>query len=107
MKPHHTANRSYLPKSLDLTDWAVIEPFSDELLARPITSPDDLEKWLLNLSELYAAIDETGARKYIEKSCNTEDAGIEAAFMHFVEKIEPKLKAVFFELQKKLCRFSC
>lgn len=101
MKPHLTANRTYLPKSLDLTDWAVIEPFTDDLLARPINSPQELEKWLANLSELYAAIDETGARKYIEKSCNTEDPAIEAAFMHFVEKIEPKLKAVFFELQKK------
>ncbi len=101
MKPHITSNRKYLPAALDVTDWAVIEPFTDELLARPINSPAELEKWLLNLSELYAAIDETGARKYIEKSCNTEDPAIEAAFMHFVEKIEPRLKAVFFELQKK------
>lgn len=101
MKPHLTSHRTYLPQNLDLTDWAVIEPFSDELRNRSIHSPAELETWLANLSEFYAAIDETGTRKYIEKSCNTEDPTIEAAFMHFVEKVEPKLKAVFFELQKK------
>lgn len=94
--------RRYVPASLDLADWSAIEPLYRDLLARSIESPAELETWLLDLSELSAVVDEYGSRRAIEMSCHTDDKEIEAAFLHYVEKIEPHIKPLFFELQKKL-----
>lgn len=96
-----TDRRTFVPATLDVADWSQIEPLLQQLQAEPIDSPQALETWLTRTSELSGVIDEYGARRYIDKSCHTDDEAIEKAFMHFVENIEPKLKPVFFELQKK------
>jgi oligoendopeptidase F len=93
--------RQFVPQNIDLSDWSQIEPLAKQLQERSINSAPELEKWLLDFSELYSAFDEYGSRKYIDKSCHTEDKQIEQAFLHFVENIEPKFKPVFFALQKK------
>src|SRR5688572_18169894 len=96
-----TPKRQFVPQDLDAADWAQIEPVGKRLLERPINSVADLEKWLLDVSELSAVIDEYGSRRYIDKSCHTEDKQIEQRFLHYVEHIEPKFKTLTFELQKK------
>jgi oligoendopeptidase F len=93
--------RLFVPHDLDVADWSKIEPVGKKLLDRPINSVTDLEKWLLDVSELSAVIDEYGSRRYIDKSCHTEDKAIEQRFLHYVENIEPKFKTLTFELQKK------
>lgn len=93
--------RRFVPQKIDLADWSQIEPLLIALRDREIGSTAELERWLADLSELYAAVDESGTRKYIAKSCHTDDAAIEAAYMRHVEGIEPKFKPLFFELQKK------
>ena len=95
------SKRQFVPQQLDVADWTQIEPLGKRLLERPINSGVELEKWLLDASELASVIDEYGARRYIDKSCHTEDKQIERQFMHFVEQIEPKFKTLIFELQKK------
>jgi oligoendopeptidase F len=93
--------RQFVPQALDVADWSKIEPVGKKLLDRQINSVTDLEKWLLDVSELSAVIDEYGSRRYIDKSCHTEDKAIEQRFLHYVENIEPKFKTLTFELQKK------
>ena len=94
--------RRFVPAQIDLSEWSHIEPLTRQLLDRPIKSADDLEQWLLDLSELSSAIDEYGSRRYIDKSCHTDDPEIAARYMHYVENIEPKFKVVSFQAQKKL-----
>lgn len=94
-------SRRFVPASLDCADWSQIEPVGKQLLDRPIHSPAELEAWLADYSELTAAVDEYGSRRYIDKSCHTDNDAIEKAFLHFVEQIEPKFKSLAFELQKK------
>ncbi len=96
-----TPVRRYVPQQIDLADWSKLSPMYNDLLDRPIGSAGELERWLLDFSELTAAVDEYGSRRYIEKSCHTDDAEIEKAFLHFVENIEPETKPVSFKLQKK------
>src|SRR5437867_2258575 len=93
--------RRFVPQTLDIGDWAQVEPIAKSLLAREITSPDELEKWLLDVSELSAAVDEFGRRRYIDKSCHTDDEAVARKFFHFVENIDPKFKVLTFALQKK------
>lgn len=94
--------RVFVPQSLDVADTRQLAPLFDELSSRGITSVAELEKWLLDLSELMSVIDEFGSRRYIEKSCHTDDKEIERRFLQFVEEVEPFVKPRFFELQKKL-----
>ncbi len=96
-----TYQRSFVPAVFDVSDWAHVEPLYLELLAREIHSVNELTKWLGDFSELTSVVDEYGSRRYIEKSCHTDDPEIERRFLQFVEEIEPKVKPLFFELQKK------
>ena len=93
--------RTFVPQDLDLADWSQIEPVGKRLLERPINSAAELERWLVDASELAAVVDEYGSRRYIDKSCHTDDKEIERRFLHYVENIEPKFKTLTFELQKK------
>ena len=65
-------------------------------------SAADLERWLLDWSELSAALDEESSQRYIAMTCHTDNAEAEKAYLHFVENIEPQLKPRQFELAK-LC----
>ena len=94
--------RSFVPQNLNVADWSQIEPLCNALLDRAINSPTDLEKWLLDVSELSCVLDEYGTRRHIDKSCHTDDPEIEKAFLHYVENIEPKFKPLFFRMQKQL-----
>ena len=93
--------RKFVPTDFNAADWSQIQPLAAKLTDQPIESPQALETWLLNLSEFTSVIDEYSARRYIDKSCHTEDPEIEKRFMFFVEEIEPKLKPIFFALQKR------
>jgi oligoendopeptidase F len=93
--------RTFVPHQLDASDFSQLDPLYRSLLDRQLHSAADLERWLTDLSELSAAVDEFGSRKYIDKSCHTDDKEIEKAYMNFVENVEPKIKPIFFALQKK------
>jgi oligoendopeptidase F len=93
--------RHFVPADIDLANVDTLLPLYHKLLARPIESTKDAGQFLLDFSELSSAVDEYGSRRYIDKSCHTDDAEIEKRFMHVVEQIEPKIKPLYFELQKK------
>ncbi len=93
--------RTFVPAQLDASDFKQIEPLYQQLLSRPIDTVDQLEKWLADASELSSVVDEYGSRRYIDKSCHTDDAEIEKRFMQFVEEVEPQIKPLFFKLQQK------
>jgi oligoendopeptidase F len=94
--------RAFVPKSADLGDWQQIAPLFDRLeaAAANVRSASELEKWLLDWSELSAALDEELSRRNIAMTCHTDDAEAEKAFLHFVENVEPHLKPRQFALEK-------
>ncbi len=94
--------QSFVPATVDVADFSQLEPLYQSLLNRPISTRVELERWLAEFSELSAVVDEYGCRRYIDKSCHTDDASIEKAYLHFVENIEPRVKPFYFRLQKKL-----
>jgi oligoendopeptidase F len=96
-----TATRRFVPADLDIADVAQLTPIYRRLLDRPIVTVIELRRWLEDVSELSAAVDEFGQRRFIDKSCHTDDAEVERRFLHFVEIVEPAVKPLFFALQKK------
>lgn len=91
-----------IPPDLNAADFAAIEPLISALLARPVNTPADLESWLLDRSDLYAAISEGRARLYIAMTCNTEDKAAQKAYADYIEQVAPRLTPLYFELDKRL-----
>jgi oligoendopeptidase F len=93
--------RNFVPATINAGEWSQLEPLYRALLDRDVSSVDDLQRWLDDLSELVCVVDEEGVRRNIDRSCHTDDAAIQQRFLDFVENIEPKAKPLMFELQKK------
>ena len=94
--------RKFVPADLALGDWPQIAPLFDQLEARAADGKTaaDLERWLLDWSELTAALDEESSRRYIAMTCHTDSPEAEKAYLHFVEQVEPQLKPRQFALEK-------
>src|SRR5829696_3233229 len=94
--------RKYLPSDFKITDWAGLEPYFKELLERPVQSQDQLEQWLMDVSETEAVIGEDAAWRQIRMTCDTENKALEDAFTYFVMEIQPKIQPYADKLNRKL-----
>ena len=92
----------FVPAEIDATTWDNLQPQYQQLLDRELKCAGCLEQLILDRSELDAAADEAYCNLYIAMTCDTEDESIKAAFLAFVEQVEPELKKVRFELDKKI-----
>ncbi len=94
--------RTFVPPTVDLGDWTQIAPLFDHLENRApqCRSGRDFERWLLDWSELSAALDEEASRRYIAMTCQTDSAEAEKAYLHFIESVDPQLKPRQFALEK-------
>jgi len=100
--------RHFLPQDFNITDWASLEPYFVQLKNQPIDSPEALQNWMKNLSELEAVISEDACWRQIKMTCNTEDPELEAAFNYFCLEIQPRIQPYADELNRKLieCPFT-
>ena len=94
--------RSFVPPAIDLGDWSQIAPLFDQLERRATEAKSTaaFEKWLLDWSELSAALDEEASRRNIAMTCHTDNAEAERAYLHFVEHVEPQLKPRQFAMEQ-------
>ena len=84
-----------------LESWETIEPYFSRLEKRCVEAPADLEAWLIDYSELTAVIDEVGTDRHVKMTCQTDDAERKAAFLDFIENIEPRCKPRLHALNVK------
>jgi len=100
LPPHKP--RKFLPAAIDLGDWAQIKPLFAQLEERAAhcKTVAALEQWLIDWSELNAALDEESSRRYIAMTCHTDNPEAEKAYLDFVENIDPNLKPHQFALEK-------
>ncbi len=94
--------RHFLPQNFIITNWEALEPYFKNLLAREINSKEDLEQWLLDMSETEAVISEDACWRQIKMTCDTTDKSLEEAFTYFCMEIQPKLQPYADALNKKL-----
>src|SRR5262249_45729318 len=101
--PAHRPRR-FVPEQIDLGDWAQIAPLFNRLEKRTAEckTVSELEHWLVDWSELSAALDEESSKRHIAMTCHTDNADAEKSFLHFVEKVEPELKPRQFKLAQTL-----
>jgi oligoendopeptidase F len=94
--------RKYLPETLVVDGWQTIEPFFKELLERNINSKEEMEKWLLDMSEVEAMLNEDFCWRQIKMTCDTNNKQLEESFNFYCTEIQPKIQPFAFELNKKL-----
>src|SRR2546422_4598300 len=61
--PRRPFPRQFVPEGATMGDWAQIEPLFRQLQDRSINSVEELEQWLVDCSELSAAIAECAPRQ--------------------------------------------
>jgi oligoendopeptidase F len=98
---HLDERAQFIPAGCDCSSWSDLEPLYQSLLDRPLTSEADLRQWLRDFGDLDDAVSEAGVWAYFRHTCHTDDPQLETAYMHVIEEIEPQVKPLFFELQKK------
>ena len=96
----------FVPADLDATDWEEIEPLVRALLERPVETREDLERWLVDRSELDAACAQGRAELYIDMTCHTEDDAVQAAYTAYIETVAPRLAPAAFELDTRQAALS-
>jgi oligoendopeptidase F len=92
----------FVPPDLDAARWESLGPLFEALRTREVRSREELERWILDRSELDAATAEARADLYIRYSCNTDDPAASTAYLRFVEEVQPRLSPKEFELDRRL-----
>ncbi len=94
--------RHFVPQKLVITTWDDLEPIYTELSERKISSAKELEKWILDLSELETIIGENSAWRYIKMTCDTANKSFVESYSYFVSEIQPKIAPFSDAFNKKI-----
>ena len=93
--------RHFVPKNADLAQLEQIIELDEQLLSRELKTQDELERWILDRSELESAIDQQGTILYILMTCQTDDLLRSQSYKNFIETIVPAVKPLEDRLNKK------
>ncbi|HYM90789.1 MAG TPA: M3 family oligoendopeptidase [bacterium] len=96
--PRKEFPRRFVPPDASAGRWEEIERLGQALLRTPPATPEGLERWLEDASELEAVVAEEGARRYIAMTSQTDDPERERVHLHFVREIEPRWKQLAHRL---------
>lgn len=91
--------RRFLPEDLPAGEWEDLAPLFDDLEKRPLSTQKDLEKALVDLSELLSAVEEEGAIRYIRMTCDTTNPEYERAHLTFLEGVVPRVEEALHRLR--------
>ncbi len=94
--------RNFLPQDYKISTWENLLSYYQDLYDRKINSPEDLNKWMKNFSELESVIHEDNGWRYIRMSRDTTNKKHKENYTFFVSEIEPKIHAYTNKLNKKL-----
>lgn len=97
-----TIQRNYIAKDILLNTFEDVEGYFKELLSRELSELGSYKKWLADVSELEAFLEEDGAWRYIKMSIDTTNPALTESYTYFVTEIQPKLAPLSNDLNKKM-----
>jgi len=98
--------RKFVSEDLVIDSWEKIESLFEDLVNREINNTSDLEKWMLNRSELAAVLEEDMAWRYIKMNIDTTDKELGDRFHFWIKEISPKMAPYSHKLNLKLVESS-
>lgn len=99
IKPYQP--RVFVPDDIDLNNVKSICAMTQILIDSTIDSPEALEKFILNRSELEAVVNQHSSMLYIRMTCQTDNQEHADAYQFYTEKISPAMKPLANKLNKK------
>jgi oligoendopeptidase F len=94
--------RKFVPEDLIIDSWDKIKSLFDNLVERKISSGKELEKWMLDRSELEAVLEEDMAWRYIKMNIDTTDKALGERFSFWIKEISPNTAPYSQKLNLKL-----
>ncbi len=94
--------RQFVSENLNINSWEAIQPYFDDLLNRNIDTMENFKKWLKDISELDAVLEEDLAWRYIKMTINTEDKQLSESYRFFISEIEPKIAPYQDKINRKI-----
>jgi oligoendopeptidase F len=94
--------RKFVPEDLIIDSWDKIKSLFDNLVERKISSGKELEKWMLDRSELEAVLEEDMAWRYIKMNIDTTDKALGERFSFWIKEISPNTAPYYQKLNLKL-----
>jgi oligoendopeptidase F len=94
--------RKFVSENLAVDSWEKIKPLFNNLVEREISSVEELEGWMLDRSELGAALEEDLAWRYIKMNIDTTDKALAEKFHFWIKEISPKTAPYTHKLNLKL-----
>lgn len=91
--------RQYVDPDAHFGSWETAEKYYRDLVERPVESCEELEKWLLDMSELDAVFGQEGTSRHIDMTCATDDPVRKQRHLDFLQNINPKRKPWAFKLE--------
>ena len=98
----HKFERRFVLTPLDFSRWQNILPLFEVLERRPVDTPEQLESWLLDRSELMDVIQEEGSVRYIRMTCDTENKDLEKSYFDYLEEISENVKSANHRIKLKI-----
>jgi oligoendopeptidase F len=93
--------RSFVPEGADLSLRDQVVGLFEKLRVRPVTSSNELEQWLMDRSELEAALDQVGSVLYIRMTCQTDNETFAEEYKKFIEVVIPAVKPLDDQLNQR------
>ncbi len=93
--------RKFVPDNVDLGKVPAIKDLFNKLIALDIKSKKDFEKWVLDLSEFEAALDQRETILYINMTCQTDDEKRAEEYSDFIKHIKPLIRQYKNKLDAK------
>ena len=91
----------FVPEDLDAGQLDKIESLFSQLQSRELTTVEELRRWLADESELAAQIGAAKARRYIRRTCHTEDKEAEDEYLRMEREVIPQVKVLSDQLDRK------
>ena len=96
-----THPRHFVKKDADLLNLTDLRAHIELLLSHKISSKEELEKWLMELSEFNAAFNEASSILYILMTCQTDEPKHSKAYHDFITHVLPQVKPLEDKLNRK------
>jgi len=99
---HKKMKREFVPEEISWKSFIDLEKLYKLLLERKINSRKSLKKLISDLNEIKRVLSEKRTRAYINMTSHTDNKKMQADYIYFITKIEPKAKEYTLEIHKKI-----
>lgn len=93
--------RRFVPAEVNLRDKDQVAALYEQVLSFSVNSVADLEQFILQRSELDAAVNQVRDVLYIKMTCQTDAPDLAQAYTDFVEQVIPAIKPLEDQLNRR------